>query len=296
MYTDFSACRLCPRACGVNRNAGEKGFCGAGALPEVSRVGLHFMEEPVISGTRGSGTVFFAHCTLGCVYCQNFAISRAGSSGRVMDAEGLAEEYLKLERAGAHNINLVTPTHYMPVVLDSCAIARRAGLTLPFVYNTSGFERPEAIDRLADSVTVFLTDLKYRSPYLSERYSHSADYYDFAASAIDRMVEIAGLPEYLADGTLKRGVIIRHLMLPAQGADTAAVLRQIAARWGDRVLVSLMRQYTPVGEQLPPELTQTVTDREYRLAAEEMEMLGLEGFLQEDSAVGTDKIPDWDPC
>lgn len=290
-YKEYNNCTLCPRQCGANRNNGEMGFCGAGALPEVNRIGLHFMEEPVISGTNGSGTVFFTHCTLGCIFCQNRDISRRGSKGKKYTADELVEEYLKLEKQGAHNINLVSPTHYMPTVLESCKTARKMGLKIPFVYNTGGFERGECIKRLNGIIDIFLTDLKYYSPYLSGRYSGSEDYYDYAFEATEEMVKITGAPTYSPDGMLQKGTVIRHLILPGQISDTLTLLRRIAKHFGNAVEVSLMRQYTPMSPTLPDELNRTVTDEEYKTAVEEFELLGLSGFLQEADAVGTDKIP-----
>lgn len=293
LYHLYRACALCPRRCGRDRTAGQIGFCGAGAMAEVNRIGLHFMEEPVISGTNGSGTVFFTHCTLGCVFCQNYAISRRHSTGTGYTAAALADAYLALEQQGAHNINLVSPTHYLPTVLESCYLARNAGLSVPFVYNTSGFERPEMIAQQQGVIDIYLTDHKYQSPYLSDRYSHSADYAEWAVAAIDQMVQNVGQPQFDKSGLLKKGVIIRHLMLPGQISDTCAVLKKIALHFGDTVLVSLMRQYTPIGQSLPDELGRTVTDDEYAEAKELFELLNLSGFWQEGESVGTDKIPNW---
>lgn len=292
-YNKFNSCNLCPRRCNVNRNNREIGFCGASNFAEVNRIGLHFMEEPVISGKNGSGTVFFTHCTLGCIYCQNFKISRSSSSGKKYSADELAKEFLKLEAKGAHNINLVSPTHYQPIIIDACNIAKNSGLKIPFVYNTSGFELAERINELSGIIDIFLTDLKYVSPYLSDRYSKSADYFDYAIDAIDKMLDITGRPQFSNDGMLKQGVIIRHLILPSQVADALSVLQKIANRWSDRVLVSLMRQYTPINSKLPDSLNRTVSDEEYLLAIETFEALGLEGFIQGKESVGEEKIPNW---
>ena len=290
----FDSCELCPRKCKVNRNNEEIGFCGASNKIQVNRVALHHMEEPIKSGKNGSGTVFFSHCTLGCIYCQNFKISRKNSAGKIITSDELANEFLKLENLGAHNINLVSPTHYMPIIYDACLTARKNGLTIPFVYNTSGFELKENIDKLKDIIDIFLTDLKYISPYLSKRYSQSADYFDYTFDAIQKMVEIAGKPKFSRDGMLKKGVIIRHLILPAQTSDSISVLRKISDNWGDKVLVSLMRQYTPISSALPDELNRTVTDEEYLTVKAAFEEFGLNGFVQDSSSIGEDKIPDWD--
>ncbi len=253
---------------------------------------MHYMEEPVISGPGGSGTVFFSHCTLGCVYCQNFEISRNKSVGKKYTPKQLAEEYIKLQNMGANNINFVTPTHYMPSILESCDIARKSGLSIPFVYNTSGFENPEIIEKLKGKIEIFLTDFKYFSPYLSGLYSKSEDYFDYADSAIDKMVQITGKP-VVENGIMKSGVIIRHLMLPGALQDTMQVLRHIKKRWDNNVLVSLMRQYTPVCKDLPNELLRTITEEEYSCAALVFGELNLCGFIQGPESVGSDKIPDW---
>lgn len=290
----YDHCRLCPRGCGVNRNKGEKGFCGGGNVAEVNRIALHFMEEPIISGANGSGTVFFTHCTLGCIFCQNRDISRKASKGKLLTPNQLADEYITLQEKGAHNINLVSPTHYMPTVVESVKLARDMGLTLPIVYNTGGFESEKNINLLENIVDIYLTDIKYYSPYLSGRYSGSEDYFDFCLNATNQMVKQVGTPRYSKDGMLEKGVIIRHLILPGQASDSISVLRQIAKNWGDMVLVSLMRQYTPLSPDLPDELNRTVTDEEYERVKEAFENLGLNGFMQEKDSVGSDKIPHWD--
>ena len=291
MYTEYNECNLCPRECGAKRNEGSVGFCGASADAEINRIGLHFMEEPVISGTNGSGTVFFTHCTMKCVFCQNHEISRRSSKGKKISAEELAAEYIKLEHSGAHNINLVSPTHYMPTIIKSISIAKKEGLTIPFVYNTSGFERPEIIAKLNGYIDIFLTDYKYSSPYLAKMYSGSEDYPDYIISSITKMLEITGEPLLSNDGILQKGTVIRHLMLPGQLSDTLKIMRNAQKYFGEKALFSLMRQYTPIGSDLPDDLNRTINDYEYLTATEEFEALGLEGFIQSDQAVGADKIP-----
>ena len=293
MYLEYKNCRLCPRKCSVDRESGNLGFCKAGKEAQICRIGLHYMEEPVISGKNGSGTIFFAHCNLKCIYCQNFEISRDEVTGKTFIAEQMAEEMLKLQKNGAHNINLVTPTHYLPAVIDTLQIAKEKGLTIPVVYNTSGFETEETINSLKGLVDIYLTDLKYFSPYYSGLYSSCEDYFDYTSQAIEKMIENTGAPVIGSDGLMKSGVIIRHLMLPGLGGDTAQILKYIASHWGDKTLVSLMRQYTPICDTLPDELCRTITDKEYNAAAELFYSLGLEGFVQDSTSVGKDKIPDW---
>lgn len=293
MYSEYDKCQLCPRECGANRNKNIFGFCGADANVEVNRIDLHFMEEPIISGEKGSGTVFFTHCTMNCVFCQNYEISRRNSKGKIMSADELATEYIKLEQKGAHNINLVSPTHYMPTIIKSIRIAKERGLKIPFVYNTSGFEKPEIIDNLREHIDIFLTDYKYQSPYLSKIYSNCEDYPDFIIHSIYKMIEITGKPVFSNDGILQKGVIIRHLMLPGQLSDTLKIMRNIQNNFGTNVLFSLMRQYTPTNANLPDDLNRTINDYEYSTAVEEFETLGLEGFAQSEQSIGTDKIPEF---
>jgi len=293
MFFEYNQCELCPRKCKVNRNNGEVGFCGASNESEVNRIDLHFMEEPVISGKNGSGTVFFTHCTMKCIFCQNFEISRRKSKGKIISAEELAEQYIKLQNMGAHNINLVSPTHYLPTIKKSIELSKKMGLKIPFVYNTSGFENPETIKTLNGYIDIFLTDYKYNSPYLAKTYSSSEEYPDFIKEAITEMVKITGEPKFNKEGILQRGTIIRHLMLPEQISDTISIMRMTSKYFGSLVLFSLMRQYTPLGSDLPNELTRQINDYEYSLAKAEFEELGLEGFVQDDTSVGSDKIPEF---
>jgi len=293
MYFEYNKCNLCPRKCGVNRSENILGFCGAGANAEVNRIDLHFMEEPVISGKNGSGTVFFTHCTMKCDFCQNYEISRKSSKGKILSAEELATEYIKLEQKGANNINLVSPTHYMPTIIKSIDIAKTNGISIPFVYNTSGFERPEIIETLNGFIDIFLTDYKYQSPYLAKCYSNCEDYPDFIIPSIYKMLEITGKPLINNKGIMQRGTIIRHLMLPGQLSDTLKIMRNIQKNFSTSILFSLMRQYTPTGKNLPDELNRTINDYEYSAALEEFEALELEGFVQSEQSVGTDKIPEF---
>ena len=292
MYTEYTSCTLCPRECKVNRN-NNLGFCGASSKAEVNRIDLHFMEEPIISGKNGSGTVFFTHCTMKCLFCQNFEISRRNSVGKKLSAEELAEQYIILKQKGVHNINLVSPTQYMPTIKHSIEIAKAKGIKIPFVYNTSGFEKPEIIKSLSGYIDIFLTDYKYRSPYLAKEYSNCENYPDFIEDTINEMVKITGTPVFDTDGILQRGTIIRQLMLPGQIYDTLKIMNRVHTKFGDSVLFSLMRQYTPIGNNLPDELNRTINDYEYITATEEFEALGLEGFIQSNDAVGTDKIPEF---
>ncbi|MDR3767185.1 MAG: radical SAM protein [Butyricicoccus sp.] len=284
-------CCLCPRACGVNRLQGERGYCGASAQVEVGRAALHAWEEPSLSGEHGSGTVFFVHCTLGCIYCQNRQISTRGASGITVDANQLAEIFLQLQDQNAQNINLVTATHYAPHLVEAITEARCKGLTIPVLLNCGGFESVETIRMLDGMVDIYLPDFKYYSSYYAQMYSQTADYFEIADAAIDTMVQQTGAPMFDAQGNMLRGTLIRHLMLPGLAGDTRQILRHIAERWEDRVLVSLMRQYTPIGMEKHQELNRTITEEEYQEAVAYFTDLGLAGYLQEGEAAQESFIP-----
>ena len=286
-------CRLCPRACGADRTK-TRGLCGASDRIEAARASLHLWEEPPISGTRGSGTVFFSHCSLGCVFCQNRQISRRDAAGREITIPALASTFLSLQKQGAHNINLVTGAHYVPQIIEALRLARGQGLSIPIVYNSSGYECVETLRLLEGWIDIYLPDYKYYSSYYAARYSHAADYRETAVQAITEMVRQTGAPQYGGDGLLRRGTVIRHLMLPGLAGDTAQVLRDIAARFGGAALVSLMRQYTPFGMQDWPELDRRITDEEYDDACELFRALGLGGFFQQAEAVSESFIPAFD--
>lgn len=284
-------CALCPRMCGVNRDEG-KGHCGVGSTLKVARAALHQWEEPCLSGERGSGTVFFSGCPLGCVYCQNRAISR-GEAGVEITVERLAEIFLELEQKGAHNINLVTPTHYLEGIIPALEQAKAQGLSLPVVYNTSGYERVESLRRLEGLVDIWLPDLKYADEARAARYSRAADYFPVAVAAIDEMVRQQRTPVLDEQGMMKKGVMIRHLLLPGGLEDSKAVLTHVRRRWGDQVYCSIMSQYTPVPGLEPwPELNRTVTEEEYDQLVDHAVEIGItQGFIQEGGAAEESFIP-----
>lgn len=292
---EYSHCALCPRACGVDRTQGQRGFCGATDTMYVGRAALHAWEEPPLSGTHGSGTVFFTHCTLGCVFCQNRTISRREAGGRPVTQERLTEIFLELQAQGAHNINLVTASHYAPAVRDAMKVARANGLQIPVVYNCGGYETVETLRMLDGLVDIYLPDFKYYSSYYAGLYSGAPDYPDFAKDAIAEMVRQTGAPQFDAQGIMTRGTIVRHLMLPGLAGDTAQVLRYLAEHFGDRILVSLMRQYTPFGiAERYPELDRKITDEEYDQAVSLFSDLGLSGFLQDGESISESFIPSFD--
>ena len=290
----YNPCNLCPRACGVDREV-TTGFCGCGTALVAARAALHFWEEPCISGTRGSGTIFFSGCNLRCCYCQNHAIS-LGGFGKEITAGRLAEMMLSLQAQGAHNINLVTATPHLPRVLEVLELVKPQ-LTIPVVYNTGGYETIEAVRTLKGHVDVFLPDLKYYSAELATRYSSAPDYFEAASAAIAEMIAQTGAPQFDAEGLLQKGVVIRHLVLPGSRKDSFAVLRWIAQNLpAGQFLLSLMRQYTPTGISPEyPELGRKVTSFEYESVVDEAMRLGLtQGFTQRGGSAEKHYTPPFD--
>lgn len=281
-------CSLCPRKCGALRDAAHTGFCGVGDAPVVARAAPHFWEEPCISGTRGSGAVFFAGCTLRCVFCQNHDIS-AGGKGKTVSVDRLRAIFRELEGQGVHNLNLVTASHFLPAVLE----ALEPKPSIPVVWNTGGYEALPALMALEGKVQVYLPDMKYLDGALAERLSGAADYPEVAKAAILEMFRQTGSYVLDENGMLVRGVMIRHLVLPGELDNTFAVLDWIreSIRDGD-VLVSLMGQYTPNGKGGPD---RRLTPEEYRRAMEYMAALGLlEGYTQELSSGSAEYTPPFD--
>lgn len=273
----MAACELCPHRCDVNRLAGEQGLCRSGDQPRVSSWNLHRWEEPPISGSRGSGTIFFSGCTGRCRFCQNYPISQMGH-GRDVSPEGLAGMMLELQRKGAHNINFVTPTHFMPAILAALPHAVRAGLRLPLLYNTSGYERPEMLRLLEGVIDLWLPDMKYADDAVARRLSGFRSYVEVNRSALQEMVRQVG-HELLVDGDglAQRGLIVRHMVLPGGLAGTDRVLHWIATELSPQVHVSIMDQYFPAYRALDdPALNRKVTWEEYEAALEAFDGAGLE--------------------
>lgn len=288
-------CSLCPRMCGTDRAAGQKGFCGGGNLVRVARAALHYWEEPCISGESGSGTVFFSGCTMRCVFCQNKEISR-GEAGKEITVDRLAEIYLELAAKGSNNINLVTPMHYAPQITAALDIARKNGLTLPIVWNTGGWERRESVAAVRDYADIWLSDFKYFDSSLGESLSKAPNYFSVAAAALDQMVKQTCKPVFDENDMMRRGVIVRHLMLPGHLDDTKNVLRFLYENYGDSIWISIMNQYTPMcSDPRFPELSRTVSDEEYNEAIDFACELGIENaFVQEGGTVGESFIPPFD--
>lgn len=294
----LSACELCPRRCRADRAAGERGVCGATDTLRLARAALHFWEEPPISGEEGSGTVFFSGCPLKCVYCQNHEIS-TGSFGIDVSPERLAQIMLELQDQGALNINLVTATHYAHLLPEAIAAARAQGLAIPIVYNTSGYERVEAVRELDDLVDIWLTDFKYADAGLGRALSHVPDYPSVAQSALiemARQLERHGGGAARADGTWTRGIIVRHLVLPGHTEDSCRVLDLIWGAVGD-VPISVMNQYTPNAAMRAAggELARAVTREEYERVLDHADDLGFtQMFWQEGGAVDESFTPPFD--
>ena len=286
-------CRLCPRNCGEERTETRRGgVCGMPSVPVAARAMLHLWEEPCLVGERGAGCVFFSGCNLRCCFCQNKPISQ-GEVGKVLTAERLREIFHELIGQEAACLDLVTPTHFTDAVLEALGDEE---WPVPVVWNCGGYEKPETLRRLEGKVQVYLPDLKYLNADVAQRYSAAPDYPEVAAAAILEMFRQVGPVEYAADGTLKKGVIIRHLVLPGQLSGAKDVMDWVAEHFEPgQVLFSLMSQYLPWGKaEQYPEINRRLRKGEARKAAEYMELLGLDGFVQEQSAASDQFIPDFD--
>ena len=322
----MSGCNLCPRRCGVDRQSGQKGVCGQNSQIKVARASLHMWEEPCISGSKGSGTVFFSGCALHCVFCQNHNIAN-GEVGKEITVDRLAGIFLELQDKGANNINLVTAGHFVPQIVQALKKAKADGLHLPVVYNTSSYESVETLKLLDGYVDIYLPDLKYVDKELSQRYSHATDYFQRAKEAIEEMVRQTGEMQFAlesvgaesrvigGDGGRKigiqeyqkrseqgeellmtKGVIVRHLLLPGCVKDSKRVLQYLLEQYGNQIFISIMNQYTPLPHVASyPELNRKVTTEEYEEVVDFAVELGIEnGFVQEGEAAVESFIPEFD--
>ena len=293
---ELHSCVLCPRKCYVDRASGQCGYCGENAELRVGRAALHFWEEPCISGTCGSGTVFFAGCSLRCVYCQNYDLIRSGGGVPVTE-ERLAAIFLELEKKGAANINLVTPDHFIPQILPALKSAKKEGLTLPVVWNLSGYETVAQLQMIEEFADIYLTDLKYLDADLASAYSSAPDYPETARAALAEMVRQQPVPVFDEAGMMKKGVIVRHLLLPGHVQASQKVLDYLYGTYGGRIYVSMMNQYTPrpgIADQFP-ELARRVTKREYEKLVDHALLLGMENaFIQEGGTAEESFIPAFD--
>ncbi len=286
-------CALCPRQCCVDRR-NVRGYCGETEQVRVARASLHMWEEPCISGSAGSGTVFFAGCPLRCVFCQNRTIA-FGEKGKALTPEQLTALFLLLQHKGAHNINLVTPTHFAPQIADALKSAKMQGLSIPVVYNTSGYETVHTLRLLEGVVDIYLPDLKYYSAAVSQKYSRAPDYFAYASRAIGEMVRQTGAPVF--DGEqMRTGVIVRHMVLPGHVNDAKAVLKYLYDTYKEDVSISIMNQYTPPKDiEDYPEISRRVTRREYERVVDYAIELGIQNaFIQEGDTAKESFIPDFD--
>lgn len=292
MISLYEKCNLCPRNCNINRFEAA-GYCGEGASLTASRAALHMWEEPPVSGTKGSGTVFFRGCNLKCIYCQNYSIAH-NNGGAEISSDALSDIFLSLQQQGAHNINLVTPTHFVPHIITAVSLAKENGLTLPVVYNTSGYEKSETIRLLANTVDVFLTDFKYIKKETAKKYSNAPNYTAFAKDALSEMVRACPSP-ILKNGIITRGVIVRVLLLPGHLIETKMIVKYLYETYGDNIYISLMNQYTPIKEHPYENLNRKVTDYEYKSLIDYAASLGIKNaFIQKGETARESFIPEFD--
>ncbi len=291
----MSACALCPRECHVDRNTGKKGFCGMDNRVYLARAALHMWEEPCISGTKGSGAVFFSGCGLRCCFCQNHDIA-IGSRGLEVSVERLGEIFLELKEKGAANINLVTGAHYVSQIIQALELAGGQGMDLPVVYNSSGYEKMETLKMLEGYVDIYLPDMKYIEQELAWKFSHAPDYVETAKVAIAEMVRQTGHCHFDKDGYIRKGTIVRHLILPGHTKNSMEVLRYLHETYGEDIYISIMNQYTPVRELKEfKELNRKVTKREYEKVLDAAINMGIQnGFIQEGETASESFIPEFD--
>ena len=293
-YEALKSCTICPRRCKVDRTKGEKGVCKMGAQAVLSGAALHKWEENCISGTNGSGAVFFTGCNMGCIFCQNSGIA-AGEDGIAVTEERLGEIFLELQEEGAHNINLVTPTHFVPQIAQALKIAKDKGLAIPVVYNSSGYECAETLKMLEGYVDIYLPDFKYMDEKMAKEYSRASDYPQAAKKALAEMVRQTG-PCVFEGGLIKKGTIVRHLVMPGQVRNSKSVIQYLYETYGNDIYYSIMSQYTPMPHmQDHPLLGRTITKREYHKVLDYALELGVEnGFMQDGKAAKDSFIPAFD--
>ncbi len=291
----MTGCTLCPRRCMVNRDLGEVGYCGVDSGIIVARAALHFWEEPCISGSRGSGTVFFSGCNLKCIYCQNRPIA-IGQSGKRITAERLEEIFFELREKGALNINLVTPTHFVPQIREAIISAKEKGFSLPFVYNCGGYESPETIDSLESLINIYIPDFKYWSSEAATAFSSAPDYPEAAKAAIAQMHRQCPLPRFDSDGILQSGVIVRHMLLPEHVYEAKQIMKYLYNTYGDSIIYSIMSQYTPMQNfDKYPALSRKVKKKEYEKLVNYCIELGIENaYIQDGKSAEKSFIPPFD--
>lgn len=289
----LDSCNLCPRNCGVNRNNNEIGYCGATNQMVIAKAYLHMWEEPCISGNIGSGTIFFSYCNLRCIFCQNYDISTL-HKGSVVSVDRLKEICLELQEKGALNINLVTPTHYVPLIVESLNLAKKEGLTIPIIYNTSSYENISTIKLLEGIVDVYLPDLKYYDDIYGIKYSNCNNYFKYASSAIEEMYKQVGKCVFDNNGIIRKGVIVRHLMLPDNIEDSKNIINYLYNKYKDNIYISIMNQYTPLRKLKYDNLNRKVSDKEYNELINYAYDLGVRNaYIQEGETQKESFIPDF---
>ena len=295
MLEALSNCRVCPRRCGADRASGKLGWCRAPFLPKLALVSVHHWEEPPVSGTNGSGTVFFSHCNLACVFCQNHPIS-TGGFGQQVTVERLAEIFLEQQARGVHNINLVSAVQFLPQTAEALRLAKGAGLSIPVVYNSNGYETPEGLRLLKGLVDIYLPDFKYWDDGLAKEYSGAPCYREYAMTAITEMRRQQPGDVFHKDGTMRKGLILRHLVLPGHYKDSLRILDWVREALGAETIVSLMSQYTPVHRAKEyPLLSRRVTTFEYEKVVAYFWKVGLKnGYMQRRSSAGSEYTPLFD--
>ncbi len=294
MLEQLAKCEICPFRCKVNRLSGQVGRCGCGDKIKVAKYQLHYFEEPCISGKSGSGTVFFSNCNFKCIFCQNYKISQEGK-GNEVTIEELANIFLKLQKEGANNINLVTPTMYAYQIIEAIKIARNNGLNLPIIYNSNGYENVETLRDLSGYVDVYLPDLKYYADELAIKYSKAPNYFKIATKAILKMIDQVGLPEFDENGMIKKGVIIRHLVLPGHIQNSKHILKWLKENVEGNAYVSVMAQYFPTYKAKEDEyLNRKLTRKEYSEIEQYLYLLDIQnGYMQELGKHEEEYVPDF---
>ena len=290
-YKEFNKCRLCPRNCNVNRNKNELGYCKASNKIKVARASLHYWEEPCLSGNNGSGTIFFSNCNMGCIFCQNYDISTL-NKGKEITIERFSEICLELQEKGANNINLVTPTHYVPLIKEGLILAKKKGLKIPIIYNTSSYENIDTIKLLDGLIDIYLPDLKYYNNEYSIKYSNTPNYFKYASIAIKEMYRQVGKPKFNKDGIMIKGMIVRHLMLPSREEDTKKIINYLYKTYKDNIYISIMNQYTPIRKLKYKELNNKIDNKIYENIINYAYDLGIRNcFVQDEETQSESFIP-----
>lgn len=288
----FKNCNLCPRNCNINREK-EHGYCHANNKLKIARAALHYYEEPCISGTNGSGAIFFTYCNLKCIFCQNYEISTK-NIGKEISIEKLSDICLNLQNQGANNINLVTPTHYIPLIKEALIKAKNKGLTIPIIYNTSGYEKVSSLKLLEGLIDIYIPDLKYKSEILGKKYSNAPDYFNITTKAIKEMYRQVGKPKFSKEGIMQKGLIVRHLAIPENEKDSKEILTYLYNTYKNNIYISLMNQYTPIRKTKYNELNRKLSKKEYYNLIDYAISLGIENcFVQEEGTQKKSFIPDF---